>query len=305
MKKFSAPTLLVITSATACVLASLTTAAPNPIPGPEPHRLQNISARARVLTGDRILIGGFIIEGNEPRQVMIRAIGPSLQNAGVPIVGRLADPTLELYAGGGSSPIASNDNWKESQEAAIAQAGFSMTSDLEAGILRTLPPGNYTTVMRGRNNSSGIGVVEVYDAGTRAGQKLANMSARAFVQTDSEVLIGGIIVGGGNDEDSVVRLVMRAIGPSLRSRGIMDSLANPTLTLIDRDGNQVAYNDDAGEEVNLELQETGLAPSDGLESAFVISLRAGAYTALVRGVNRTAGTALVEIFDAPARETPL
>jgi len=279
-------------------------AAPNPAPGPTPHQLRNISARSHVLTGDRVLIGGFIIQGNAPKTVIVRAVGPSLTIGGTPLSGRLADPTLELYAAGNRAPIAANNDWRESQQSEIGVTGLQPTSDFESAIVRTLAPGSYTAVMRGRNNGTGIGVVEIYDLSGGPNPQLQNMSARAFVQPDNDVLIGGIIVGGSADEDATIRVVLRAIGPSLGSLGVPDALADPTLELFDANGIRLGFNDDAGDEQALELQETGLIPLHAAESAIVTSLGAGNYTAVVRGKGQTTGVALVEVFDVPERTPP-
>ncbi|MGH8164535.1 MAG: hypothetical protein ACREP1_09400, partial [Rhodanobacteraceae bacterium] len=121
--------------------------------------LVNISTRAFVGPDDNsALIGGFIVDGQVSRQILIRAIGPSLTGAGVS--GALADPTIDFYRG--SQLILSNDNWKSDDQAAIAATGIPPTNDKEAAILVNLDPGSYTAVVRGKDHTTGVALVEVY-----------------------------------------------------------------------------------------------------------------------------------------------
>jgi len=119
-------------------------------------KLANISTRGFVQTGDNVLIGGLIVLGQDPLRVIVRAIGPSL-----PLPGVLGNPTLELHDGNGAL-IASNDNWRTDQEAEIIATGIPPSNDLESAIVRNLAPGNYTAIVRGVNNTTGIAVVEAY-----------------------------------------------------------------------------------------------------------------------------------------------
>ena len=123
-------------------------------------KLANISTRGFVQTGDNVLIGGLIILGNADTSVLIRAIGPSLADAGVD--GVLADPVLELHGANGDL-ITSNDDWKDTDQAAIEATGLAPTDDNEAAILATLSPGNYTAIVRGQGDTTGVALVEVYD----------------------------------------------------------------------------------------------------------------------------------------------
>ena len=152
----------------------------------------------RVLTDDKVLIGGFIITGTDPKRVLIRGMGPSLNGVGV----TLSDPTLELHQG--SMTITTNDNWKTrpdgtSQQAEIEATTIPPTNDLESAILTTLSPGAYTAILAGKNGGTGVGLVEVYDLAQGANSKLANISTRGFVDTGDNVMIGGFIVGGGTE----------------------------------------------------------------------------------------------------------
>ena len=194
----------------------------------------------RVQTGDNVGIGGFIITGSAPKHVLIRAIGPSLADFGVPDA--LADPVLELN-GPGEFVTMTNDNWKDTQEVAIQATGIAPANDLESAIDATLAPGAYTAVVRGNGNTSGVALIEVYDLSQAVPAKLANISTRAFVSTGDDIVIAGFILGNppqaGND-----RIIVRGIGPSLTGFGVPDALANPTLELRDNNGALLLANND-------------------------------------------------------------
>ena len=247
----------------------------------------------RVQTGDNILIGGMIVTGNDPKTVLFRAIGPSASSGGVPVPGRLADPVLELHDGNGALLI-SNDDWKDSpQRAEIEASGLAPSDDRESAILRTLAPGPYTAVLRGKNNSTGIALVEAYDRDSDADSLLANISSRGFVETDDNVMIGGFIAG---HHSASTRVLLRAIGPSLKSK-LPNALDDTFLELHDRNGNTIATNDNWKDSQRAEIEMTGIPPTHDLESAMVRTLAPDAYTAIVRGKNNTIGVGLVEIYN--------
>ncbi|MGI8957287.1 MAG: hypothetical protein ACR2II_10295 [Chthoniobacterales bacterium] len=254
------------------------------------QQLLNISTRLNVLTGDNVLIGGFIITGTAPKEVIVRAIGPSLGALG--IANPLADPTLELHAPDGT--VISNDNWKETQQAEIEAAGFAPGNDLESAILATLEPGAYSAIVRGANGGTGVGLVEAYDLAPTAGT-LANISTRGFVNTGDDVMIGGFIIGGGGASEATV--LARGIGPSLTDFGVAGALQNPTLELHNGDGDTVAENDDWKDTQQTEIEATGLSPGDDRESAILSTLPPGAYTAILRGSLDTIGVGLVEVYN--------
>ncbi|MGZ4985100.1 MAG: DUF7619 domain-containing protein, partial [Chthoniobacterales bacterium] len=261
-------------------------------------QLLNIATRLRVQTGDNVLIGGFIVTGPDAKKVLIRGIGPSLANFG--ITNALGDTTLELYQG--NTLLESNDNWKirsdgSSQQAEIEATTIPPSNDLESAILRTLDPGAYTAVLRGKNNLTGIGVVESYDLDPAANSKLANIAARGFVDTNDNVMIGGLIVGGHNG--SATRVLVRAIGPSLTAFGVSGALSDPTLELHDGNGTKVSQNDNWKDGQQAEIEATTIAPTDDRESAVLTTLPAGSYTAIVRGFNNTTGVGLVEVYSLP------
>lgn len=254
--------------------------------------LLNISTRENVQTGDNVLIGGFIINGSNPRKLVLRAIGPSVKN----VPGTLQDPTLELHDAGGKV-IDFNDNWKDKQQAEIEATGIAPTDDRESAIVTTLAPGNYTAIVRGKGDTTGIGLVEVYDIDPSVTSKLANISTRGFVQTGDNVMIGGFIAGPFTA--AATRIVVRAIGPSLKP-AVTNTLDDPTLELYDRNGNQFASNDNWKDSQEAAIQATGLAPTDSRESAiYVDNLIAGNYTAIVRGKSGTVGVGLVEVYNLP------
>ncbi|MBO0694592.1 MAG: hypothetical protein J2P56_00665, partial [Verrucomicrobia bacterium] len=170
-------------------------------PLPE-SQLTNVSTRAFVRTGDDVMIGGFIVQGTDSKKVIIRALGPELAPFGIP--DPLADPTLELHNGTGAL-IASNDNWMTTiiggiinadQVAAIRASGYAPANVMESAMIVSLPPGNYTAIVRGVNNMMGIGLVEVYDLSNSTTSLLHNISTRSSVQTDESVMIGGFIIQG-------------------------------------------------------------------------------------------------------------
>jgi hypothetical protein len=262
-------------------------------------QLLNISTRMEVLTGDRVLIAGFIVTGTQSKKIMVRGIGPSL-----PVPGPLVDPTLELHQG--SATIASNDNWKindatgQSQQAEIVATGLPPNDDLESAILVTVNPGSYTAILAGKNGGTGIGLVEVYDLAQSADARLANISSRGFVDVGDNVMIGGLTVGGPTGQSG--RVLVRALGPSLTNAGVSDELSNPELELHDSNGGIIASNDDwklrpDGSSQEAEIQATNLPPSNDLESALVRILPPGAYTAIVRGHDSATGIGLVEAYN--------
>jgi hypothetical protein len=255
----------------------------------------NISTRLLVQTGDNVGIGGFIINGTDPKKVILRAIGPSLTAHGVP--GALRDPTLELHDHTNAT-IAFNDNWKDSQQSAIQATGLAPSDDRESAIVQTLAPGAYTAIVRGSGNTSGIGLIEAYDLDPSANSKLANISTRGFVSTGDDVMIGGFIVGGGLGVNGAgsEEVVVRGIGPSLTRAGVPNALQDPTLELHDGNGALVASNDNWRATQQSEIQATGLAPSDDRESAILATLVQGNYTVILRGKNNTTGVGLVEVY---------
>ena len=221
-------------------------------------------------------------------------MGPSLASFGVPAP--LADPTLYLFDHTGAL-IAANDNWKATQQAQIQATGLAPSNDFEAAILVTLSPGAYTAFLQGKAMTTGIGLAEVYDVDPNVNAQPTNLSARAFVGTGNDVLIGGTIIGG--NAGSLLRVLVRALGPSLASFGVATPLADPTLSLRDANGNVIASNDNWKDSQQAAIAATGKAPPNDNESAILGLLAPGNYTAIVAGKNGTTGVVLIEFYSLP------
>jgi cyclophilin family peptidyl-prolyl cis-trans isomerase len=257
-----------------------------------PGRLVQLSTRMQVGIGDNALIGGFIMRGPSPKRLMIRGIGPSTG-----LSGALADPVLELYDHTGAV-IASNDNWGDAANRQdMIDTTIAPLSPNESAILTTLPSdpsaANYTAIVHGKNNTTGLGLVEVYDLDSGPGSTLLNISTRGRVDVDPNALIGGFFLGGTESK----RVLVRAIGPSLAASGIPNPLADPILELHDGNGALLDSNDDWGLSPDqAEIQASGVAPTNPKESAVVKILPTGPFTAIVRGVNNTTGIGSVELY---------
>lgn len=248
----------------------------------------------RVETGNNVLIAGFIIGGDAPKSVVARGIGPSL--AGFGISGALADPTLELRDSDGAL-TALNDNWQDNpaQAAQLTALGLALQNPEESGVIATLQPGAYTAILAGKNQTAGIGLVEIYDTDAVAASQLANISTRGFVLTGNDVMIGGFILGGSG----TTGVVARGIGPSLAQFGLNPVLGNPTLELRDSNGALLVANDNWQDDPVSAAQLTalGLAPNDAAESGIFTTLPPGAFTAILAGRNGGTGIGLVEIYN--------
>jgi plastocyanin len=291
------------------MVGMVTVSNPTPTPTPTPKtQLSNISTRGLVQTGANVMIGGFIIQGTQPKTVIVRAIGPELIPFGVS--NALTDPTLELHGPAGAL-IASNNNWQTTiigglitsdQVSAIQNSGHAPTQPSESAIIITLPPGNYTAIVSGVNTTVGVALVEVYDLSTGDTSILANISTRGFVQTGANVMIGGFIIQGTQPKTVIVR----AIGPELIPLGVSNALTDPTLELHGPAGALIASNNNwqttiiggliTSDQVSA-IQNSGHAPTQPSESAIIVTLPPGNYTAIVSGVNTTVGVALVEVYD--------
>lgn len=289
------PTGTVTATATPTATPTSTVSTPSPSPTPSPARAVNISTRLRVQTGNNVLIGGFIVTGTEPKQVVVRAIGPSLGTQGVP--DPLADPILELRAANGDL-IMQNDNWEDipSQASQLTALGLGLTNQLESGLITTLAPnGAYTAIVAGNNGGTGIGLVEIYDVGPAAASELANISTRGFVLTGNDVMIGGFILGSSSGSSHVA---VRGIGPSLAG-SVNPVLADPILELHDSNGATIAANDNWQDDpISAEqLSAYGLAPTDPNESGIFQSLPPGPFTAILAGQDGGTGIGLVEVYN--------
>ncbi len=268
------------------------------VPQPAPPQLANISTRLAVQPGDNALIAGFIVTGIKHKVVMLRAMGPSLTKA--KIAGALADPTLEVHDSKGVL-LAANDDWWKTDLGGLIQAdqgndlyfsGLQPTESSESALIVELEPGAYTAVVRGKNNTTGIAVVESYDLDWNLESRLANISTRGLVQTGERVMIAGTIIRGS----SPANVLIRAIGPTLANVGISNSLQDPVLELHDSNGGLVALNDNWRSDQEANISATTLAPADDRESAIFATLSPGAYTAIVSGSGNSTGVAVVEAY---------
>lgn len=261
---------------------------------PSTGMLGNISTRLRVGTGDDVLVGGLVIEGNGPKQVLVRALGPTLLTQ-FGLSGALADPTLELHDSSGATILA-NDNWADASNAQSIPTGLRPPNSLESALLTTLNPGAYTAIVHGVGDSTGVALVEAYDIDPGGASHLANISTRGFVQTGNDVMIGGLIVQTGSEN-----VLVRALGPTLGQPpfNLSHVLADPTLELRDGNGNLLAANDNWKSTQQAEIISTGRPPPNDSESAIVHTLTPGGYTAIVGGANNTTGLGLVEVYALP------
>jgi hypothetical protein len=252
-------------------------------------RLANISTRALLPGGANVSIAGFIVTGNAPKKVIILGIGPSLSGF---VSSPLPNPTLQLNRD--NTVLTTNDDWKDTQQMEIQNSGLAPTNNLESGIVRTLDPGNYTAILRDKNNAPGIGVVQVYDLDTAADAKLANISTRAFIEGGDNLLFAGII-GGGNG--SQPKVLINAKGPSLVPFGVPNAIPDPFLELHDKNGALIASNNDWQTDQKDAIAATGLAPTNPKESALLATLIPGDnYSAIVKDATNASGVVLVEVY---------
>jgi Matrixin len=260
--------------------------------------LMDLSSRGTTSTGNNVLIGGFIIQGSQPIQVVVRGLGGTLASFGVS--NALFDPVIELHDAN-NTIIASNDDWFTSNDAqTICSYRRDPPNSIESALLVTLNPGRYTAIVKSYSDAqqpaaSGVALFEVYDLRTSS-SRLGNVSTRGQVGTGDGILIAGLIIGG-----SVAKpVVIRALGPTLAQPpfNVPGVLADPILQLKDANGNLVEANDDWQQSPDAAIISADrLAPTSAKESAMAATLTPGNYTALVSGVGGTTGTALVEVYD--------
>jgi hypothetical protein len=247
--------------------------------------------------GDKVVIGGFIITGNTSKDVVVRGLGPSLVNSNVPAATLLNNPFLELHGPNGSL-ITSNDDWITSpQRSQFEGTVFQPTDNRESVILATLQPGNYTAILSGVGQTTGIGLVEVYDKNQATDSTLANISTRGFVQVGDNVMIGGFTLGANPNS---ARIAVRGIGPSLAQFfGASNVLADPTLELHNANGTIMISNDDwTDDPISAgQLSTNGLALQNPKESGIFTTLPPGTFTAILAGKNGGVGIGLIEIYN--------
>ncbi|PTY02109.1 hypothetical protein DB347_24620 [Opitutaceae bacterium EW11] len=267
------------------------------------NRLINLSSRLRAGSGSQTFISGFIIQGDTPKTVLIRGVGPTLAKYGVP--GVLAQPRLQLYRG--STRIAVAGPWGEQANAAdivstserLGTFAFEPGSQ-DSAMLQSLEPGAYTAMVSGAEGQSGVSLVEVYDASSAVG-RLINISTRGYAGQGNDVIIAGFIVTGNVPK----RVLLRVVGPGLAAYGVDGVLADPALRLFDASRTIIAENDDWDEgdaaTATSAMAQVGAFPlaAGGKDAALVITLPPGAYTAHGYGKNNLTGVALVEVYELP------
>ncbi|MEO6001667.1 MAG: matrixin family metalloprotease [Opitutus sp.] len=286
---------------------------PPPPTGTTGRRVINISARGACGTGDRVMIGGFVVSGSAGKRVLVRAVGPTLTTQGIGQAEVLLDPVIEVHQG--TPVIASNDNWVENSNAAeitatatqVGASAFAASDTKSSALLLTLQPGVYSFVATGKGASSGIVLLEVYDADSGASSSsFSNIATRAYSTTGNGVTIGGFVISGSTGK----QVLLRAIGPTLTKQGIAQSdvLADPVIELHDAShGNvTIATNDNWGTNTNAALITTtgarlGATPldaSDTKSAALLMTLQPGAYSFVASGLANSSGIVLVEVYDA-------
>jgi hypothetical protein len=181
--------------------------------------------------------------------------------------------------------------WATPPNAQSIPVNLRPPNSLESAILTAVNPGAYTAILRGVNNTTGVGLVEVYDLDSSGSSRLTNISTRGLVQTGSNVMIAGLIVQAGSKN-----VIVRALGPTLANFGVTHSLANPAMELHDANGGLLVSNDNWKSTQQTEISASGYAPPNDLESAILFTLAPGNYTAIVQGVSGATGVALVEIY---------
>ncbi|MBL9201349.1 MAG: immunoglobulin domain-containing protein [Opitutaceae bacterium] len=269
------------------------------------QRLLNISSRARVGAGDAVAIAGFVIAGQEAKPVLIRAVGPTLGAAPFNVPGALATPRLELFRSGNNTAFLTNSGIAGNRaviDAAGVQAGaFALgAAGADAAIVTTLAPGAYTAVVSSTTTTAGVALVEVYDlSGANPGQKLLNISTRAGAGTAENQLIAGFVIPAGTAK----RVLVRGVGPGLAAFGLTGTLAQPVLTLSSG-GTTVATNTNWSTSADSATirdasAQVGAFPLVTNDSAVIVTLPPGNYTAQVTGVNSTTGLALIEVYELP------
>lgn len=258
-------------------------------------KLFNISTRAPVQTGDGVMIAGFIIQGESPKKLALRGIGPSLMARGVP--NAIDDPAVTLMDSNGAQ-IAFNDDYQTNStddQETLEENELSPQDSRESAIVATVAPGNYTAILRGKTN--GVALVEAYDISSTATSRLVNISTRSKVERgDNGAMIAGFIIAApSNLPGTAQRVVIRALGPSLEEAGVMDALQDPTLEIY-RGSQKILENDDWESDQEEELSQSGVAPQNNQEAAIITSLEPGSYTAVLRGKGDTTGVALAEVY---------
>jgi hypothetical protein len=273
----------------------------------------NLAARAQVGTGANLLIPGFVIAPGAEKVVLVRAVGPTLGAAPFNVPGALADPVLTLFGPDSSTRVAAtNDNWNGDAAAVFSAVGaFALTAgSRDAAIVARLAPGAYTAQVSGAGGTTGVALVEVYDAdaasataGAVPTARLINTAVRAQVGTGAGILIPGLVVGAG----AAKQVLIRAVGPTLGAApfNVPGTLAQPVVTLFSG-AQAVATNSAWNTAPNAAaIRDTARAvgafalAENSRDAALLVTLTPGPYTIQVAGANATTGVALVEVYEVP------
>ena len=253
---------------------------------PQKVKFANLSTRVNAGDGEAVPIAGFVVTGLSPKQILVRGGGGDFAG-----LNWLSDPVLEVRDNR-VVVVARNDDWRTTQEDLIRTYHLEPLRDRDSALIVSLPPGEYTALLRDKNGANGLGLIEIFDLDGGVQSKLANLSTRAQVGTGDNVIIAGAIVIGNEN----AHVILRSLGPSLRNTGISQPLADPTLELRDQNGALLKENDNWRDSQEAEILATSLAPTDEAEAAIVADLPPTNYTAIVRGKNDTTGIALVEVY---------
>ncbi len=270
-------------------------------------RIVNLSARANVGTGGSALIAGFVITGSGTKSVLLRGIGPTLALDPFDITGALANPQLTLVGSATGATVVTAAAWGGSPtlSGAFSQDGaFPLAANsADSATLQTLAVGNYTSLVSGVNSTSGVALVEVYDADVTSTQSsLTNMSARAYVGTGANILIAGFVVEGSKS----VKVLVRGVGPTLGAQpfNVPGALAQPQVLLFNSSGQELGGakvgwgGDPTLPAVFAEVGAFALQPGSA-DAAAIFTLPAGSYTAQLSGQSGTTGVGLLEIYLMP------
>ncbi len=271
----------------------------------DPGRLVNMSIRTTAGTGDATLIVGVGIGGGGTtgtKPVLLRAVGPTLAAFGVG--GALTDTVMSVFQG--SATVATNDDWAGGFAfGSVGAFDFAGSPVRDSALYNpAFASGAYSIQIAGKGGATGVALAEIYDATpngtqTRTTPRLVNVSARTNVGTGDNILIAGFVVGG----TTPVRVLVRAVGPTLGVFGVGGVLADPRLA-ITSGGTVVASNDNWGGSADLaaafsSVGAFALSPATSLDAAVIATLAPGSYTAQISGANAGTGVALVEVYELP------
>jgi len=260
--------------------------------------LSNLSARSLVGSSSQVQIAGFVVGGTGSKNILVRAVGPRLSAFG--LSGVVSDPKLEIYDSA-NVLLGSNDNWDATLASVFTSVGaFALeTGSKDAAATFSLDPSGYTSMVSGVGGATGVGLVELYDLGGSTSY-LTNISCRAQVGTDEQVLVAGFVIQGSGSR----RVLIRAVGPGLSAFGLSGLLTDPRITLLDKDNVVLSTNDDwdSGDAaVTGAIAKTGAfgLTAGSKDSALLVTLQAGQYTVKVQGVDGGTGLAIAEVYEVP------